>query len=452
MADDWDQWDGGLELARGWPSPSRGIDVDRGELRRIARDMTMEVDTDIPFSVGSLSIYARDVKGLQWQDGHEAVTIPLSHAFGDTAGTYPDIHLVPLPGNWIPVVQVCRALEAIGKAVPIRAGQFFGGFLGVAALIQTTAANYDAAEEALHDRWRLLSWAIRDASVTGGVIDEKDTFVREGDESDDDVSSLDYQRIKQFFEMLDPEPLLFGAEVYRDIAHQFAGAVGLIESLKGRVAAAWPGETSELCLEALRCLHGSAKQIAYVAGGTSEALDHFQSAIPRYKQTFESETDYAHESIGGWRPNSVTTRMPWQVTPCEMSGQETSCERDFYDWELKDLYRGLPSDLQVRLPRIQMLAIDDDGKPTVDQLRKDLYGWDYGSLLYELSQKVPDVSDPDGADLLWLAEYDDKEPGTAPGVTEQDEREAVADARRDLDQSKRETNESVEEALAGQKR
>ncbi|MEU7864430.1 hypothetical protein [Nonomuraea sp. NPDC049141] len=89
----------------------------------------MEVDTDIPFSVGSLSIYARDVKGLQWQDEHEAVTIPLSHAFGDTAGEFPDLHLVPLDGNWIPVVEVCRALEAIGKAVPIRAGQFFGGFL-----------------------------------------------------------------------------------------------------------------------------------------------------------------------------------------------------------------------------------------------------------------------------------------------------------------------------------
>ncbi|TMR87782.1 hypothetical protein EJK15_69910 [Nonomuraea basaltis] len=60
----------------------------------------MEVDTDIPFSVGSLSIYARDVKGLQWQDEHEAVTIALSHAFGDTAGEFPEhcllSHLVGL--------------------------------------------------------------------------------------------------------------------------------------------------------------------------------------------------------------------------------------------------------------------------------------------------------------------------------------------------------------------
>ncbi|WP_214325399.1 hypothetical protein [Nonomuraea sediminis] len=366
--DDWHSWNGGFALPGGWPYPSPGINVDRAALKRVAFQMEQTIQDAVkggPYlprfdpvpesswndaavretdggdagSVGKFPNDTKDYFDLSGTFGHElwqenGVSGPYGggSSWMEVAGY--------LPGSWESVKHFKKNLERTVTTIDGYGELFFESFKGLADTVVLTALNYDTAEDILQHG----KGAFRTAIDGRGVV-KADEPLCQGSWFCENVSSNEAPVIKTFFERCHPELLAAAGRTLRGTADRLAAGVGALAHHAEQLAHTWPGETSTLCLDALRKLHASGRTIAYAAGRTSEVCTGFSSAFAEYK----TQGEHLNVDKAGWFDRTFFDGND-DDRKDKSRAQELLMN---FNSRLGEAFAMLPAELEVCLPQLQ---------------------------------------------------------------------------------------------------
>ncbi|MGW6500955.1 hypothetical protein [Nonomuraea angiospora] len=347
----WRQWHDGLELDRSWPSPERGVIVDRAELKKRSKRMVID-------ALGAKTSVS---------DGTHSDRMP-SEAFGHYVwgtdfGAYSPVAVMrtDLDGAWTSADKMMTALNRKFSGLKERSEAFHESYEGFGQLVYVAAMNYDTAEGILDRRLDKLRKAVHGQRDPGHTRPPSDTEPWR----EEDVSANSAAGIRKFFDRSHPERLLDLGVVLHDFAGRMAGAAAAIEGHSKGLAQVWGSEAAELCQQALRMLHASSKTLAYDAGRTGDVLLTFGELYWRYKEN-------CAKAVGDFEIDDL-----WEWAGGEDDEDDDRARRYLreFNQQMGLCYDLIPADAELLLPQIAYVEYVDlyhDEEGTYfDRLEKD---------------------------------------------------------------------------------
>ncbi|WP_329083756.1 hypothetical protein [Streptosporangium sp. NBC_01469] len=348
----WFEWAKGAQPARSWPSSSPNIEVDPARLKQVGQ--AMHTDT-----------------GLSEMDFKRGLdpTHNLPNQFADSfltaseQGGFPSLGTTKSYG-WRAMAQIQLALDQIRSAVHSGARYFNLAYRDLGSLVFASGVNYDRAEAIFDERRPQM-----EAAVSGAAVEHETIWVKEAWQ-DEDVSRHDAPKVKYFLDHFDWLKMAEDSLVYFDLAAWFADLQQTVGDRAHQLADAWPGETSQYALDALRKAQTAPQVLAYTCRATGQATSRLSEVLRRSQAHFESTVKLGDHEFDDDLPN-------WMLPS---GGGAHDRARDYLrelNQQIAGVYNEmLPKEIEILLPgRLGVPAAG--GYHEHDGLRDDSLFWDF---------------------------------------------------------------------------
>ncbi|MFI6741960.1 hypothetical protein ACIBI9_54405 [Nonomuraea sp. NPDC050451] len=302
------------------------------------------------------------------------------YVMGTAFGAYSSVPVprTDLDGAWASADKMMDALNRKFSHLEERSEAFHKSHEGFGQLVYVAAMNYDTAEGILDRRLDKLRKVVHGQQDPGRSRPPSDTEPWH----EEDVSANSAAGIRKFFERSHPERLLDLGVVLHNFADRMADAASAIEGHSKGLAQVWGSEAAELCQQALRMLHGSAKTLAYDAGRTGDVLLSFGELYWRYKEN-------CAKAVGDFEIDDL-----WEWAGGEDNEDDERARQYLreFNQQMGFWYDMIPADAELLLPQIAYVEYVDlyhDEEGTYfDRLEKDEpFSWLFN---YPWKEKSPD--------------------------------------------------------------
>ncbi|MGW0804454.1 hypothetical protein [Nonomuraea sp. NPDC002799] len=351
----WYDWNDGPKPARSWPSPKADVDVHRDRLKRVG--LEMQTDT------GGLS--ESEVKGgLPPQTGLP----PGSDTFG--AGFYGDSSASgPLDGRiWKSIHAVEDAVERFADAVQNGAYNLSCDYVALGYLVFASGVNYDRAEGIFDKNLPDLT----EENLGRGTTHETYSITSKYPWQEEDTSPFDAPLVKECLNAVHVAKLNDKAGYCTRLAEHFTDLQETVEGRARQLAGAWPGQTSEFALDALRKLQATYRTLAYATGTTSGTLSWLAGVLHQYQLGFEDTVKLGDHEFDDDLPN-------WMLPS---GGGAHDRAREYLrelNTHLATAYNMLPKQIETLVPDVPTSPL----VPSYDErtgLKDDSRYWDFVEL------------------------------------------------------------------------
>ncbi|MGW0804452.1 hypothetical protein [Nonomuraea sp. NPDC002799] len=346
----WYAWNDGPKPARSWPSPKADVDVHRDQLKRVGLEMLTDTGVhnkeQVEMGLDSLS-------GLPARFDYFGADFYAGHIWREPVTTW----------AWGSMTALAGSVSRFSKAVQGCARLIRGSYENLGDMVFATGVNYDRAE-GIFDK-NLSSFT--GSNLGRGTTHMTRLITSKYPWEEEDVSSLDAPLIKDCLNAVNISGLNSQADYCTQLADYFTDLQETVEGRARQLSNAWPGQTSEFALEALRKVQASCRTLAYATGTTSGTLSWLAGVVQQYQDGFEDTVKLGDHEFDDDLPN-------WMLPSGGGAHDRARAYLRELNTHLAIAYDMLPDQIEILLPGVPDSASAPDYNEA-DGLKDDSGFW-----------------------------------------------------------------------------
>ncbi|MGW0804451.1 hypothetical protein [Nonomuraea sp. NPDC002799] len=362
----WYAWNDGPKPARSWPSPKADVDVHRDRLKRVG--LEMHTDTGV-------------VNEWDAKQGYDPLTGLPADVDGFGAKFYGDYYAVSSSDYvatflWRSMTAVDDAVERFSNAVHSGALNIRRSYENLGDMVFASGVNYDRAEGIFDKNLPSLTGS----DLGRGTTHETYLITSMHPWQEEDTSPLDAPLIKDCLNAVHVAKLNDKAGCCTRLAEHFTDLQETVEGRARQLAGAWPGQTSEFALEALRKVQATYRTLAYATGTTSGTLSWLAGVVQQYQDGFEDTVKLGDHEFDDDLPN-------WMLPSGGGAHDRARAYLRELNTHLAAAYNMLPQQIETLLPGVPRTASAlsyNEG----DGLKDDSGFWDFLEMGFDDLQKT----------------------------------------------------------------